>query len=502
MLFNRGKHQVLCHFCNIKLLLVPRKGKERHEGPDDRLAFGTAEDFVCGVCGSQNKRDLNGELVSSLPAMKDPELNKDSFARRGSPAKTLTTYPSRSSTPFCSSCLNNQSLQIHLLAAFPDSDDSDPEADGSSKPHLLPEYKKSLDSRYPLVCAACAGGVDEVLQQADYKAKAYALGARLRESQRIQREKEKRKGKKADRPWQWWAMGVAWRARGVLFLTTHVGCIGLCGLAAARPSHRTPTTPDDPGRLLPLFCGISLLWMFWDPTWQKVRQARARGRQATVEGRGTFLIFQMIGFVTRLALAVVMRWRLIEDEQRLRKIMLYCLLLLVPIFISSFTTIRIREATNVRLRRPPSLPSPLPLKDPITGALEPLASLSITPARVSPQSTPPNSTPRNSTPATQRRPSLQKSIHASGLSNQPEPFPAMDLDDDGYTVDWDNSMDWEPLTPKTGAEFTFGPQRFFQPVKASGLEDLFEKRLRFKPGEETLGSRVGERRSWWSRWKG
>lgn len=118
---------------------------------------------------------------------------------------------------------------MHLLAAFPDSDDD--EDDPDSIPHLLPEYRASLDHRYPLVCGNCQGAVDDILQQADYRAKAYALGARLRESQRggPERRNKGRGKRRKDAPWKWAAMGWAWRVRGAAFWTTHLLGLLLAG---------------------------------------------------------------------------------------------------------------------------------------------------------------------------------------------------------------------------------------------------------------------------------
>ena len=65
-------------------------------------------------------------------------------------------------------------------------------------------------------------------------------------------------------------------------------------------------------------------------------------------------------------------------------------------------------------------------------------------------------------------------------------------------------MDWEPLpsasSSRTTAAYDFGPQRFFPPVKPSGLEDVFERGLRMQDrGEERRGEEGGKA-SWWTRW--
>lgn len=148
-------------------------------------------------------------------------------------AHTLATAtPSRSrlpatyssSSPFCRTCQSNQSLQIHLLAAYPSDDDDD-----HPIPHLLPEYQQSLDARYPMVCPNCAPAVEQDIAEKDARARSAALGWRLRESQKGLRMMELKESERRN-SWRWWWLGLVWRARGVAFWCTHAS--GIIGCAA------------------------------------------------------------------------------------------------------------------------------------------------------------------------------------------------------------------------------------------------------------------------------
>lgn len=139
------------------------------------------------------------------------------------PCEPISTSLSRHSAPWR---LLTPTAQIHLLASFPsDSDNSD---DPSALPHLLPEYKRSLDSRYPLLCAACAPAVEEVIKERDYRAKTQALGWRLNASRGLKKEKEKREQRRRKEGWDWWCLGVVWRIRGAAWWGTHVAGIVAC----------------------------------------------------------------------------------------------------------------------------------------------------------------------------------------------------------------------------------------------------------------------------------
>ncbi|BGO98599.1 Ima1_N domain-containing protein [Rhodotorula toruloides] len=379
---------VQCFYCNTSLELVPpqpassnRKGKGRAvEGRGGAVAVGSRDDFWCGVCGQISRRDEKGDVVSDDAAFYDSSLNDESFAKRGSPSRTRlpSSFPTTQTTPFCRQCLNNQSLQLHLLASYPSSDD---EQDPSDPFPPLDEYRRSLDARYPLVCADCAPNVEGVIRERDYRVKTQALGARLRESQ-LRREREERLSRQVRRRdgLRWTIEEWAWRARGAAWALTHgvtiAGCC--CGLLrsdVAVPSHPLKHGVTTHSSTLLFVAIVSLLWSCWDPTWSTLRRERARGRQPLVIGRAPYIAVQLAAYVFRIG--VLLKLRLFDNCPRVALLSLAFISIIA--LISAFYVPSLRHPPPIRLSSrssgtatPTSTLSSRPA-DP----LEPLAHLSL-----------------------------------------------------------------------------------------------------------------------------
>ncbi|ORY91617.1 Ima1 N-terminal domain-domain-containing protein [Leucosporidium creatinivorum] len=504
--FRRQSNRVSCFYCNSDdLELIPAhssssKGKERAEG----CAVGSQRDFWCSNCGQTNRRTETGEILSDEPAHHDPELNDDSFRKRATPSRSRlpTTYTS----PFCRTCLSNQSLQVHLLASYPSTS-----SDEDDEPiPLLPEYKASLDTRYPLVCPACAPSVEEAIADKDSKARSAALGWRLRESKRARRMEQLRQSETRS-SWRWRALGVVWGVRGAAFWTTHLAGISGCAAAALRPQLVDPLAEA----WVPLTALVSFLWAFWDPTWLQARSERSLGRPPEVVGRSTFIAIQVLIYLLRLVLSLVQYFQLLRDPRLVRQAAAASLLVFAIALFASLHTIRLKRPVSIRLsaRRPRITPSPP--QDPA----DPLAALSLTSIPIT--STPPPSSsstslrhrqPRRdpSQPTFGDRPSWSSS--GAGVDPPPFPFPpapSMDVDSDHEYETNENSMDWDPLppTPTTSlpsrrdesSSWVLAPPRFFAPQEPTGLEGMFERTLKVDDGRGVDGKGSGGGR-WWKWW--
>ncbi|KAJ8294591.1 Integral inner nuclear membrane protein ima1 [Rhodotorula toruloides] len=378
---------VQCFYCNTSLELVPphpasssRKGKGRAvEGRGGAVAVGSRDDFWCNVCGQMTRRDENGEIVSDDAAFYDSSLNDEAFAKRGSPSRTRlpSSLPTAQTTPFCRQCLNNQSLQLHLLASYPSSDD---EQDPSDPFPPLDEYRRSLDARYPLVCASCAPSVEGVIRERDYRVKTQALGARLRESQ-LRREREERLSRQVRRRdgFKWTAEEWAWRARGAAWALTHgttvVGC--WCGLwrdVAIAPSQPLHLDVAAQSSTLLLVAVVSLLWSCWDPTWSTLRRERARGRNPIVTGRAPYIAVQLAAYVFRIGILSALRFL---DNRRPALLLLLALISIIAL-ISAFYCPSLRHPPPIRLSRSSgTATSTSSLSTRPADPLEPLAHLSL-----------------------------------------------------------------------------------------------------------------------------
>ncbi|KAG0665643.1 hypothetical protein C6P46_006427 [Rhodotorula mucilaginosa] len=314
-LWSGSANRVTCFYCNSHLPLLPPastpKGKHRQLHHDDAAlaAIGSRGDFWCSVCGQITRKDpQTGEILSDEAAHHDPALNNDSFKLRA--------------------------LQLHLLASYPLDESSPSSDDSSARPSHeseidpyppLDEYRRSLDLRYPLVCAECAPAVESTIRERDYRVKAQALGWRLRETQRRREEEEKRSDEARRREGRNWAVqGAVWRLRGVAWASTHVTAIAAAysdyfgppqPLRAFIERKIGPPLPVGARHLLLVFllALLSLFWSFWDPTWNAARLERARGRDPIVRYRGAYLAIQMMAYFARLGM-VISSWRQQEAE--------------------------------------------------------------------------------------------------------------------------------------------------------------------------------------------
>lgn len=115
-LFRRHSN-ILCFFCQTPVSSLPKD----------------IRNFKCPTCACWNKYDANGEIISDEPAMYDENLNKDSFAKRGTfrsvCLKTQLTFIAASPRrdrfptsygpgPFCHTCQTNQMLLMNLLSSY------------------------------------------------------------------------------------------------------------------------------------------------------------------------------------------------------------------------------------------------------------------------------------------------------------------------------------------------------------------------------------------------
>ena len=129
--------------------------------------------------------DLQKGEITDPPAQ---EATTTSFLLGASiprPNSPTTTLPQDS--VFCQRCLQNQHLVMQSLANYlpPSSDPRYEEYEES-----LPAYKKTLEERYPQVCAECAPKAQARIRQSDYMANTDRL-RRMREQTHSAMEKMK-----------------------------------------------------------------------------------------------------------------------------------------------------------------------------------------------------------------------------------------------------------------------------------------------------------------------
>lgn len=161
---------------------------------------------------------------------------------------------------------------------------------------MFSEYKRSVEARYPPVCADCAPAVEEEIRRRDTMARTRALGGFLGASnpQRHQVARTQRERDKLTR------QIVFWKVRGVLWLAYLFCALGYYALGkyACLYCHRSDLSPlpvtfgharyhlsDSIKPCLPILVLVSILWTAWDPTYGVLKRAEYQGRIVRQRGK-------------------------------------------------------------------------------------------------------------------------------------------------------------------------------------------------------------------------
>ncbi|KAI5250418.1 hypothetical protein E4T43_00195 [Aureobasidium subglaciale] len=136
---------------------------------------GRTRQFACTSCDATNHLDSNGDITDP-PATPSSRQNT-SFAHP--PPRPTSPVQPESTNLFCKTCLKNQQMVANLLAEYLPAED-DPQYLKYEAEY--PQYRKSLERRYPQVCPRCAPKVEQHLKRTNYVAKADFLTRNLERS--------------------------------------------------------------------------------------------------------------------------------------------------------------------------------------------------------------------------------------------------------------------------------------------------------------------------------
>ncbi|KAF8519148.1 Ima1 N-terminal domain-containing protein [Hysterangium stoloniferum] len=420
-----------CFFCQTPLSKQPRNPRS----------------FKCSACDCWNRYDERGEIVSDDPAMHDEALNASSFSKRASPSKNRlpTSY---AKSPFCHTCLTNQTLLVNLLSNYlPSTDDPTYEVRLAE----MSRYTAALQARYPPVCKDCQPSVDEELQDKEHKARTTALGGWLKRSQHVgtQRSIEQHRGRRE---------ALVWRIRGVLWALTWLAFLAVDMAGVLQYDLDQPSFAV----LFPIFTLISVLWHFWDPTWSTVRLSRLQGRGFTVSGRQRYIKCQIIIWLTRFITSCLLAlnyWnKLLEPitPLHIRSWHIGALATEVVLAVFSLIGLQINRPPKVRLLEPRSINNERTLRSSGTPTSQPSPDPLFANFSLAPQA------PTSST------------APVFGKTSFPSPLREIETPEE-------DMMDWTPTNPPEKVhdrEDWLRPQRFFPPEQPTGLEDLFQKAAR------------------------
>lgn len=215
--------------------------------------------------------------------MHEEALNAYAFAKKGVSASSLVSAylvaliltcllplgsPRKDKLPtmhapriFCRTCQTNQTLYLNLLSNYLPSED-DPNYE--SLYAQLPQYRASLDARYPLVCPDCATNVEDEIKKSERLGRTNALGSWLRDGPSRPRlaSPERSTAISIREAWMWRLRGLLWAGTTTTSIVGSIlgpqNCYSSCA-HYLNPSflNSSPfSTRDDSGPLYhpPLLC--------------------------------------------------------------------------------------------------------------------------------------------------------------------------------------------------------------------------------------------------------
>ncbi|PGH27534.1 hypothetical protein AJ80_00775 [Polytolypa hystricis UAMH7299] len=289
-----------CFYCG-------RRSTQSQKGP--------IRQFQCRDCQAVNYLDENGEIT-------DPPVNEASL---GAPvpqyaqpvSRSGSQEPSADSSIFCSTCVKNQYLLTQTLASYlPPTSHPEYAAYEAS----YPAYRKSLEERYPQVCAQCEPRVRNRIREAGYAAKSDHLRRMMERS---------RGGRHRAHGWNWrsllvatgavsfWASvagQLAWNLAGSI-ATEHLGMetqdsVSLFSITTScvrqglkhRQIADECTSVVTPYAGLALFLGVASIW--WNPRLR--HKVEGKGR---ITGMREYYKIQIVVLVVRFV-----AWACLQDQ--------------------------------------------------------------------------------------------------------------------------------------------------------------------------------------------
>ena len=271
-----------CHYCGSTSVLLPPYGdadalRVARSVPDDapHVSTGTPARWFCSVCESWNHADAQGHPLDVWEReMWDASANPPSHAAAAEPLDRLP------SNVFCRTCLTNQTLVTNILADYLPEETHPAYAE---RLHALPAYRRSLEHRYPLVCATCAHRVNERIRAIDARVQKQYLSTWVRR----RASPASGPGNSASAAATYTRALARWKARRVLFYTVNATAALLAALAAHPRFWLVDMSASRAGSLLyPAALAAACVPVTWDPAWRAQEALRQRGTRSLVHGQG------------------------------------------------------------------------------------------------------------------------------------------------------------------------------------------------------------------------
>lgn len=162
---------------------------------------------------------------------------------------------------------------------------------------MYPQYKQSIETRYPPVCADCAPAVEEEIRKRDSMARTQALGGFLRASKDTYHQASLRKHERErleHRITFWRLRGVLWTGCLIFTFITYVTSVSpffvsiLCqklDILIVACGYTVSWIPDSLKPIGPIIALLSILWTAWDPKYASLKRAKYQGRALRQRGK-------------------------------------------------------------------------------------------------------------------------------------------------------------------------------------------------------------------------
>lgn len=273
-----------CHYCGKRLNTAKRVGNR----------------VPCDQCSADNYFDANNN-ITDVP---EYEVNRLNLHSRVSEVES-------ESDVFCQKCLTNQAFYIQALANYLP-DESDAHYEKLFKE--LPEYKRTLELRYPQCCVECEPKAATRIQEANYMAKSDHLRRvlhRHHDQSRLPRSSFSSLLISAAGLGYGASLGIqlTWHALSSQMDTQHI----LPGTTPLRCFTQWPIPAQCThyvASFLPVSLFIGLLCIWWNPKWQ----SKLQGKEGRLVGLSKYYQIQLALMGLRF-----FAWAVVQDLPSLRQ---------------------------------------------------------------------------------------------------------------------------------------------------------------------------------------
>jgi hypothetical protein len=416
--------------------------------------------------------------------MSDEKQNVDSLLRRATSANSITAFDTTSSarfpsaSPFCHSCHTNQTLILSIMANAEDTDEMNEEE--------IQNWQLSLQSRYPPVCDQCQEMVNDRIERADKTARRLIWNSWLSKS-RGKTGMSPRAGRHAVDTTETVnattsADSMSSKA-GLFWILQCLAFLANCAVALSIPWRKANLASSEQTVYFAALLVTQMISYDWDPTFPNQLQIRKRTSPTSsinVKGKDGFRLIQRWLFVVQFLQLFLPS--LSVSHPRISSTLLsnpastLCIATQVILLCKGLYGLEIVEPRPISLKsRTPSKSQGKPKANVASSAELTFLSLD------------------SQCPTTSYHTGNKEEERSLPVERQ-----------DGEEMDWSPTALADSSTNFYGDSFQLGPQRYFEPLRKTELEDMLDKQLTLEEKREARWDKARKRTihtgllAWWT----